>query len=71
MCLPQCVYWLTLLDVDDFFLLGTEGAEAEDMVEETEFDESFLLMTPRMAQPSVVVADRGVWRKGQSCLTDD
>lgn len=67
-CLPQCVYWLTLLDDGDdtFFLLGTEAAEADDMVEDTEFDESFLSMTPREAQPSVVVADRGVCCKGQS-----
>lgn len=42
-----------------------EAAEADDMVEETEFDESFLSMTPRAAQPSVVVADRGVpWGVG-------
>lgn len=42
-----------------------EAAEADDMVEETEFDESFLSMTPRAAQPSVVVADRGVpWDVG-------
>lgn len=67
MCLPQCVYWLTLLDDDDddevFFLLGMEAADADDMVEVTEFDESFLLMTPRKAQLSVEVADRGVYCK--------
>ena len=52
-CLPQCVYWLTLLDDDTddtFFLVGTEAAEAADMVEDTEFDESFLLMTARVGQ---------------------
>lgn len=66
MCLPQCVYWLTLLDDggETFFLLGMEAADAEDMVEDTEFDESFLSMAPRAAQPSVVVADRGVCCKG-------
>lgn len=56
-----------MLDDGDetFFLLGMEAAEADDMVEETEFDESFLSMTPRAAQPSVVVADRGVpWDVG-------
>lgn len=66
-CLPQCVYWLTLLDDDDddevFFLLGMEVADANDMVEMTEFDESFLPMTPRKAQLSVEVADRGVYYK--------
>lgn len=52
-CLPQCVYWLTLLDDDaddTFLLLDIEAVEAEDMVEDTEFDESFLLMTPRVGQ---------------------
>lgn len=52
-----------MVDDDDdevFFLLGMEAVDADDMVEVTEFDESFLLMTPRMAQPSVEVADRGV-----------
>jgi hypothetical protein len=52
-CLPQCVYWLTLLDDDTddtFFLVGTEAAEAADMVEDTEFVESFLLMTARVGQ---------------------
>lgn len=60
-CLPQCVY-CTVVDDDDevFFLLGIEAVDADDMVEVTEFDESFLLITPRMAQPSVEVADRGV-----------
>lgn len=69
-CLPQCVYWLTLLDEGDetFLLLGMEAAEADDMVEDTEFDESFLFMTPRMAQPSVDVADRGVCWQGSVML---
>lgn len=53
-CLPQCVYVFAFLDDDDiddaFFLLGTEAADAEDIVEVTEFDESFLLMTARVGQ---------------------
>lgn len=53
-------------DDDAFFLLAIEDVDADDMVEVTEFDESFLLMTPRMAQPSVEVADRGVYRRCQS-----
>ena len=70
MCLPQCVYWLTLPDddLDTFFLLGIEAAEADDMVEDTEFDESFLLMTSRAGQLCVVLAVCGVCCKGQSCL---
>lgn len=65
-CLPQCVYWLTLLDDVDvaFFLLGIEAAEAVDVVEATELEESFLFTMPRMAQPSVVEAVRGVCRQG-------
>lgn len=46
-CLPQCVYWLTLPDDD-----------AEDIVEVAEFDESFLLMPPRVGQ-RLVDADCG------------
>lgn len=66
-CLPQRVYWLTLLDDrDDTFFLETEATEADDMVEVTELDESFLSMTPGEAQPSVV-AVRGVCCRGQSC----
>lgn len=67
-CLPQCVYWLTLLDdVDEaFFLLGIEADEAVDVVEDTELDESFRFTMPRIAQPSVVEAVRGVCCQGQS-----
>lgn len=67
-CLPQCVYWLTLLDdADDaFFLLEIEAVEAEDMVEDTEFAESFLFMTTRVGQ-RLVEADCGDCCNGQSC----
>lgn len=61
MCLPQCVYVFAFLEdeVDDaFFLLGTEPAEAEDIVEVTEFDESFLLMTALVGH-RLVEADCG------------
>jgi hypothetical protein len=63
-CLPQCVYWLAYLDEeggdddDTFFLLELEAVEAEDMVEDTEFDESFLLMVTRVGQ-RLVEADCG------------
>lgn len=52
---------------DTFFLLGMEAVESDDMVDETEFEESFLSMATRVAQSSVLVAVRGVCCKGQSC----
>lgn len=54
------MYWLTLLDDadDTFFLLEIDAVEAEDMVDETEFDESFLFMTTRVGQ-RLVEADCG------------